>query len=100
MKMKVLDGNTKSDIEYYVLAGKQVLSTEKQDSDKTEQTVDDMNKEAQDAEDDFDEASSVAKKKRSASPTRKRSDRKGVIDYLADDDEEYDAWYKKLMASN
>jgi hypothetical protein len=100
MKMKVLDGNTKSDIEYYMLAGEQVLSEEEQNSASAEQTVSDDNKSAQDAEDDFDQASSEARRKRSATPTRKRTDRKGVIDYLDDDDENFDAWYKNLMAKN
>jgi len=99
MKMKVLDGNTKSDIEYYVLAGEQVL-TEEQNSANAEQTVTDSNQQAQAAEDDFDQASSEARRKRSATPTRKRTDRKGVIDYLDDDDKNFDAWYKNLMAKN
>lgn len=99
MKMKVLDGNTKSDIEYYILAGEQVLG-EEQNSATAEQTVTDNNRQAQDAEDDFDQASSEARRKRSATPTRKRTDRKGVIDYLNDDDENFDAWYKNLMAKN
>lgn len=101
MKMKVLDGNTKSDLDYYMLAGQQVLSAE-QDSQQQkagEQSVADLNKQAQDAEDNFDQASSEAKRKRSASPTRKRADTKGVTDYLDDDDEKFDAWYENLMAS-
>jgi len=100
MKMKVLDGNTKSDIEYYMLAGEKVLAEKQQTSDNSEKTVADKNKKAQDVDDEFDQASSEASKKRSASTTRKRADRKGVTDYLDDDDEDYDAWYKKLMASS
>lgn len=98
MKMKVLDGNTKSDIEYYMLAGQQVTA-EQQNSSKNEQTAN-VDTSAQDAVDKFDQASSDAQRKRSASPTRTRADRKGVIDYLDDDDEAFDAWYKKLQASN
>ena len=98
MKMKVMDGNTKSDLEYYMLAGQQVQAANQ--SSEAEQTVANKNKKAQDVEDEFDEASSVAQKKRSASTTRKRSDRKGVVDYLDDDDEKFDAWYKNLEASN
>lgn len=98
MKMKVLDGNTKSDLEYYILAGEQVLS--KQNSDTTsKQSVEEKNREAQDAEDKFDQESSEARRKRSATSTRKRADRKSVIDYLDDDDEKFDAWYDNLMAS-
>ena len=98
MKMKVLDGNTKSDIEYYMLAGEEVLGSE-QDSGKPEQSVDELNKAAQDADDNFDQASSEAQRKRSATPTRKRADRKTVVDYLDDDDEAFESWYKKLQAS-
>ena len=98
MKMKVMDGNTKSDLEYYMLAGQKVQAANQ--SSEAEQTVANKNKKAQDVEDEFDEASSVAQKKRSASTTRKRSDRKGVVDYLDDDDEKFDAWYKNLEASN
>ena len=100
MKMKVYDGNTKSDLEYYMLAGQQFTSEQEQTSAKAEKSVTDLNKKAQDAENEFDEASSEAQRKRSASPTRGRADRKGVIDYLDGDDEDYDAWYKNLMASN
>jgi hypothetical protein len=100
MKMKVLDGNTKSDLEYYMLAGQQVSSEKEKTDSNAEKTVTDLNKKAQDAENEFDEASSEAQRKRSASPTRGRADRKGVIDYLDDDDENYDAWYKNLQASH
>jgi hypothetical protein len=95
MKMKVLDGNTKSDIEYYMLAGEQLRLSQQKGN------VDNLNKPTQDAEDKFEGASSEAKKKRAAGSTRGRADRKGVIDYLDDDnDEAYNAWYKKLQASN
>jgi len=100
MKMKVLDGHTKSDLEYYMLAGKQVgdklAAEEKAKAGQTE--VDDLNKGAQDADSKFDKASSEAERKRAASSTGKRADRKGVVDYLDDDDEAYDAWYKKIHA--
>lgn len=97
MKMKVLDGGSKSDIEYYMLAGEQLSQ---QQASTAEKTVDDLNKSTQDAEDKFDKASSEAGKKRAATSTRARADRKGVIDYLDDDDEKFDAWYKKLERSS
>jgi len=96
MKMKVLDGNTKSDLEYYMLAGQQIGQQKTSSKDK----VAELNKATQNADSEFEEASSEAKQKRSATSTRTRSDRKGVIDYLDDDDEAFDAWYKKLQASN
>jgi len=101
MKMKVLDGNTKSDIEYYMLAGQQVAqefeAAQKLKDGKNE--VDELNADAQGADSKFDKASSEADRKRAASSTGKRADRKGVIDYLDDDDEAYEEWYKNLHAS-
>jgi len=99
MKMKVLDGNTKSDLQYYILAGEQFTSA--RDSVKSEKTVADLNKNTQVAENKFEQASSEATKKRAATSTGSRAGSKGVIDYLDDDnDEKYDAWYKNLQANN
>jgi hypothetical protein len=98
MKMKVLDGNTKSDIEYYMLAGQQVSSNQQNSSNQN--SVDEANKKTQDAVQNSDQASSEAQRRRSASSTKARADRKGVIDYLEDDDEAFDDWYKKLQSSN
>ena len=89
MKLKVLDENSKSDIEYYMIAGQQEGQAE----------VDKLNTDAQSADSKFDKATSEAKKKRAASSTGARADRKGVIDYLDDDDEAYDEWYKNLNSS-
>jgi len=101
MKMKVLDGNTKSDIEYYMIAGEQFrvaleAETKKENGQKQ---VDELNEDAQSADSKFDKASSQANRKRSASSTGTRADRKGVIDYLDDDDEAFEEWYKKLNSS-
>ena len=101
MKMKVLDGNSKSDIEYYMLAGEQLrIKMEAAHKEKEGQNkVDDLNADAQNADSKFDKASSEAVKKRAASSTGKRADRKGVIDYLDDDDEAFDEWYKNVHDS-
>jgi len=102
MKMKVLDGNSKSDIEYYMLAGEQLrLKVEALHKEKEGQNkVDELNSDAQSADSKFDKASSEAEKKRAASSSRTRADRKGVIDYLDDDDEAYEAWYKEKIGSS
>jgi len=102
MKMKVLDGNSKSDIEYYLLAGEQLRIKMEADFKEKEgqKSVDDLNSDAQSADSKFDKASSEAVKKRAASSSRTRADRKGVIDYLDDDDEAYDEWYKKTIGSS
>ncbi len=94
-KLKVFDGNTKSDIEYYMLAGQNLG---KQPSTDTSE-VDKLNAETQDAVNKSDRASSEATKRRSAASSRNRADRT-VVDYLDDDnDEAYDEWYKKTIAS-
>ncbi len=97
MKMKVLDRNQRSDIEYYMLAGEQVR-LEKEGN--AQSSIDKTNKQTQDAVDNADQASSEAQRKRSASSTRTRADRNRVIDYLDDDDETFDAWYKNVQANN
>lgn len=96
-KMKVLDGNSKSDIEYYMLAGQQVSEAE----NSAKSSVDKANKATQEMVDSSGQASSEAQRKRAAASTRTRSDSKGVTDYLEDDnDEKFDDWYKKLMSEN
>jgi predicted DNA-binding protein len=97
MKLKVLDGNVKkSDIEYYMIAGEQYRIALEAESKLTDgqKKVDDLNADAQSADSKFDKASSQAERKRSASSTGTRADRKGVIDYMDDNDEAYDEWYK------
>ena len=103
MKMKVLDGNTKSDIEYYMLAGEQ-LRVEMEEANKLnegQKQVDELNADAQGAESEFDKASSEAERKRAASSTGARADAKqrGVVDYLDDDDEAFMEWYNNLQNS-
>lgn len=97
-KLKILDGNTKSDIEYYMLAGQQLNESKK--SEETQADVGKLNKETHAAVTKSDKASSEAKRKRSASSTGSRSDRT-VIDYLDDDnDEAFDEWYNKVTSSS
>lgn len=97
VKMKALDGNTKSDIEYYMLAGQQ-LSAQQQKASTAQSEADRLNAESQAAVDNAEKASSEASRKRSAASTSARAD-KSVIDYLDDDDEKFDAWLKKVKAS-
>lgn len=97
-KMQVLDGNSKSALEYYLLAGDQRNQRAKATA-ATEQ-VSELNKATQEANAKFEEASSEAHRKRSASTTSTRAGRKGVVDYLDDDDEAFDNWYKNLMSNN
>ncbi|MCP4487727.1 MAG: hypothetical protein GY820_10485 [Gammaproteobacteria bacterium] len=96
MKMKVLDGNSKSDIEYYMLAGQQLQAAA---TAQKGPSAEELNAGAQAADSKFEAESSEARRKRAASSTGSRADRKGVIDYLDDDDEKFDEWYKKLQSS-
>lgn len=100
-KLKVLDGNTKSDIEYYLLAGQQVLERKKatEQTQKVQTEVSQKNRQTQEAVQNADKASSEATKRRSAASTRSRADR-SVVDYLDDDDEAFDDWYNNLMSSH
>lgn len=101
MKMKVLDGNSKSDIEYYILAGNQFAQQHQANAKAQEgqDKVDELNADAQGADSKFDKASSEASRKRAAASTGARADRKGVIDYLDDNDDDFEAWYKKIHAN-
>jgi len=90
-KMKMLDGGSKPDIEYYLMAGQQLFEQQEQAASKQ---VEDP---AQKAAKQYKDASATANKKRSASSTRSRGGRKGVVDYLDDNDEKFDEWYDTLM---
>lgn len=104
MKMKVLDGSGKSDIEYYMLAGQQLQEQAEAaaaaNAEAGQAKTEDLNSQSQAEISKNEAASSAAQKKRSASSTRTRADRQGVVDYLDDDDEKFDSWYNKLMSSN
>jgi hypothetical protein len=90
-KLKMLDGGSKPDIEYYLLAGQQM---QKKANAKPEPVEDPAEVAAQQYKDD----SAVANKKRSASSTRSRAGSKSVVDYLDDDnDEKFNSWYNNIM---
>ena len=98
-KMAMLDGNSRSNLDYYILAGNQMRDSMRANENKGK--LDDLNKDAQDAEEKFGKESSTADKKRAATNTASRSGKKGVVDYLDDDDDEnFNAWYKNLLSKN
>lgn len=99
MKLQILDGNSKSSLEYYLLAGKKY--TESQKAGNSRQKVDELNKGAQEAESKYGRESSEAEARKAATNTASRSGKKSVTDYLDDDnDEKFESWYKKLQESN
>ena len=96
-KLQMLDGNSKPSLDYYLLAGAEYQKSV--EAGQNQNTVDNLNKGAQEAEAKFGKESSEAESKRAASPTAAIAGKKGVIDYLDDDnDEKFDAWYKGVLA--
>lgn len=86
-KIKTLDGNIRSDIEYYMLAGQQVTQQSSAE-EKNQKAQADMKK--------SEKTSSEAARKRAAASTNSRADSRGITDYLDDNDENFEAWYKNL----
>lgn len=109
MKMKVLDGGKKSDIDYYMEAGSQYYA--QLDAAKARQRELDM-RAAQEQARANEQRSKVEKiverdtkqaalkkeavKRKAAAPTASRAGKKDVVDYLDDSDESFDNWYKNL----
>lgn len=110
MKMKVLDGGRKSDIDYYVAAGQQYyagLEAEyQQEQIRAQQEAaakiasEQKAKAAQIAARDVKQATikKEADKRKAAAPTTSRAGKKDIVDYLDDSDESYEQWYKNLQA--
>ena len=114
MKMKVLDGGRKSDLEYYVEAGRQYYAEQAKASQYEQANAQRLAKleadrvaaeaaererisKAKAEQAKRDSAQDAVAKRKAAAPTTTRADKKTVIDYLDENDEEYDAWYKKLQ---
>lgn len=115
LKLKVLDGGTKSDVEYYIKAGNayhaemnahkeaqvaqeqvqeaQRVTQEKQAIEQKAIATAKANAQAQ------KKVSDAANARKAAGSTTKVAGRKDVMDYLDDSDESYDSWYKNLMAN-
>ena len=114
MKMKVLDGGRKSDLEYYVEAGKNYYAEQaktsqyeqanaqrvaKLEADRvaTEAAERDRISKAKAEQAKRDSAQDAVAKRKAAAPTTTRADKKTVIDYLDENDEDYEAWYKRVQ---
>lgn len=98
MKLQLSDGNSKSQLEYYILAGQAYQESLKKA--EGQQKVDELNSNTQQAAQRASKESSEAISKRAASPTSSIAGKKGVVDYLDDNDEKFDAWYKKVTNAN
>lgn len=116
-KMKVFEGGTRTDLEYYKEAAK-VYFSELQAEEQAQAQEAETNRlaklEADKAEKAAKEAARLeevrkqeakrkatkkaSSKRKAAAPTTTKSATKKVIDYLDDDDEAYDEWYRNLQA--
>ncbi len=113
MKMKVMDGGRKSDLDYYVEAGKQYhaqsrsAEMEQFSQQKAEQARLEAEREAEaerirQVETQQRQRQTVkqsSKKRKAAAPTASRSGQKTATDYLDDSDEGFEDWYRKLQDS-
>lgn len=87
-KMKALGDGRLSDLEYYIEAGKQFYANAQKTAQVEVNTVD--KKQA--------DIKEMSNKRKAATPTRSGSGKRDVINYLDDNDESYDEWYKSLQA--
>lgn len=78
-----------SDLDYYIAAGKEYFAQ----SENTQVTQQQKARETREAD-----IQKMAPKRKAAAPSKTSSSKRDVIDYLADDDESFDEWYKDLMS--
>ncbi len=99
MKMKVLDGGRRSDIDYYIEAGKQyhtqarAAELQQQEVQQEQQRVEQVQAKQQERV----QVKEAAPKRKAATIPRKRVSTPKVTDYLNDTDEAFDEWYAKLQ---
>ena len=112
LKMKVLDGGRRSDIEYYVAAGQQYYAEQRAQNEQVNQSAriaaERQAKAAAEAAEQermtklkAEEAKRIetqraAERRKAAAPTASKAGTKTVIDYLDDSDEAYEEWYRKI----
>ena len=108
LKYKALDNGRHSDIEYYRMAGKEYYGDLQAQEAQVSQTGEadtrilrdkEAVKVAKAAEMKRAKITKAAASRKAAATTKKAAGKLNVVDFLADNDEDYDAWYKKLQAS-
>ena len=108
LKYKALDNGRRSDIEYYRMAGKEYYTDlQAQEAQVSQSNVandqilrdQEAVKVAKAAETKRAKITKAAASRKAAATTKKAAGKLNVVDFLADNDEDYDAWYKKLQAS-
>lgn len=106
LKLKVLDNGRRSDIDYYIEAGKMYYAdigeqrqVEVRNADRAKAADAEKAKlaqvKAQEAK--RNEVKSTADKRKAAAPTATRAGKSGNIDFLSDSDEDFEKWYKELQ---
>lgn len=102
LKMKAMSDGTKSDLEYYIEAASQynaslepVETLPQQAHERTIRTVvPNETRERQQA------IKTMAPRRKAAAPTKAGSGKKDVMDYLDENDEAFEDWYKQLMSKS
>lgn len=107
MKAKILDGGSKTDIEYYGEAFAEYTATQEAEAN-AQVELDRVNEQkaveqaaltkAKNEQVARENAKKVANKRKAAAPTGKLSGKKDVVDYLDSSDEDFEEWYTKLQA--
>lgn len=114
-KLKVFDGNSKTDLEYYKEAAQQHFNevnkqktfadnqaSKQQKAKEEKQRTSDENAariaRAKEQSNKRSESKKASAKRKAAAPT-KNSSADRVVDYLDESDEQFDDWYKKLQDS-
>ena len=108
-KLKVFDGGSKSDLDYYKEAAQQHFNkVAEQEAIETQQAERQAAKEAKQAEEarlakvkaESNQRKATQKasaKRKAAAPTKNVTASRDVVDYLDASDEDFDDWYKKLQ---
>jgi len=108
-KLKVYDGSSKSDLEYYKMASAQYFQERRAqeeaakvaESAKLAREQKEQNKqkisEVKAQEMKRKETEDAARKRKAAAPTKSKAGTKKQTDYLDDSDEAFEDWYKKLQ---
>lgn len=108
LKYKALDNGRRSDIEYYRMAGKEYYTDLQAQKEQTKQAGvandqilrdQEAVKVAKVAENKRAKITKAAASRKAAATTKKSAGKLNVVDFLSDNDEEFDAWYKNLQAS-
>ena len=107
MKMKVLDGGRRSDIDYYIMAGQEYTQSIKAQEAAESRRIQELAKieAANKAEQDRiakakaeqakrEQAQNSVEQKKAAALTTSKAGKKDVIDLLEDSDEAFEKWYK------